>query len=59
MSDNVGFGKYESGIVENLGLAVEFVAVIQAEITRIYANFQAFSGFPAAILDSWKVSNTA
>ena len=60
-SDNVGAGMSESGIVENMGggVAVEIlcVAVIQAEITRIYADFQAFSGFPAAILDSWKVSN--
>ena len=36
-SDNVGAGMAESGIVENVGVAVEisFVAVIQAEITRI------------------------
>ena len=33
MSDNVSAGMFESGIVENVGVAVEilFVAVIQAE----------------------------
>ncbi len=64
MSDdvgNVGACMSESGIIENVGVAVEiwFVVVIQAEITCIYADFLSTSGFPAAILDSWNVSNMA
>ncbi len=39
--DNVGACMSESGIIENVGVAVEiwFVVVIQAEITCIYADF--------------------
>ncbi len=41
MSDNVGAGMSESGIVENMGVPVEilFVVVSQAELICRYADF--------------------
>ena len=59
--DHVTSFMSESAVGEKVGIAVEmlFVVVIQADITCIYAAcFQSISGFPAVILNFWKVTDT-
>ncbi len=57
MSGNVDSAISKSGMVENVGVAIEvsFVVALRAQVPCIYADFEVF---PVAIfLDFWNVPN--
>ncbi len=61
MSDHVDSVMSELGVVENVGVTVEIVFVVAMQYgigSLLFIRlFQSIFGFPAAILDLWKVTN--